>query len=241
MAQIPRLYIDQDLAQGQTLTLSREAANYIFAVMRLMAGAPLEIFNGRDGTFAAEVVNGNKRGGLLLCLDRIAPQMMSPDLWLFFAPVKKSQTDFIVQKAVELGASRLCPVQSHFTNSERARTDKMRVQVLEAAEQCGINYVPDVSEYEKLSRVLDTWPQDRRLLFCDERARGAPMSELTPDMAGAWGVLVGPEGGFSDGERAQLRGLPFATSTSLGPRILRAETAAVAALSLWQIHLGDWT
>ncbi len=205
----------------------------------------MDIFNGRDGEWRATVVEANKRGGVLLCESQQVTQGKPQDLWMLFAPVKKTQTDFIVEKSVEMGAARLCPVSTEFTNSERIRSDKMRARVIEAAEQCGITYLPEVSDLTRLSSVLSDWPEGRRLLFCDEAARGDPVGNLRAiagsDAPGPWAILIGPEGGFSERERAQLAALPFAHATSLGPRILRAETAAVAALALWQSALGDWT
>lgn len=240
MAQMSRLYVDHDLGEGQTLALNKSQAHYLFAVMRLAPGAAVTLFNGRDGEWRAEVVEGSKRGGVLRCVVQTAPQGAPPDLWLVFAPVKKAQTDFIVEKAVELGAARLCPVQTRFTNSDRIRRDKVEARVIEAAEQCGITYLPHVDDLTRLDRLLDGWDPARRLLFCDEGARGDALASLNAQMPGPWAVLIGPEGGFSDTERARLRALPHAVATSLGPRILRAETAAVAALTLWQSALGDW-
>lgn len=241
MAQVPRLYIDQELAEGQTLELERAQAHYLFAVMRLQSGAQVALFNGRDGEWLAEVVDGNKRNGLLRCVTQNAPQGAPPDLWLLFAPVKKAQTDFIVEKAVEMGAARLCPVTTDFTNSERIRRDKMDARVMEAAEQCGITYVPEVDELARLGAMLDRWPEERRILFCDETARSDSLADLAGQLRGPWAILIGPEGGFSEAERSRLRNLPFAVPTSLGPRILRAETAVVAAMTLWQRSLGDWS
>lgn len=238
MAQIARLHVDHDLGAGQTLPLGRDAAHYLFNVLRLGPGAPVEVFNGRDGCWRATVAEAGKRGGALACEALAFVQDAPQDLWLLFAPVKKAQTDFIVEKAVEMGVARLCPVATDFTNSERIRPEKIEARIVEAAEQCGIAYLPALAPMRKLSATLDGWDPARRLLFCDEAARGTGLSPLDPP--GAWAVLIGPEGGFSDTERARLRGLPFATATGLGPRILRAETAVVAALALWQSTLGDW-
>lgn len=239
MAHVPRLYLDQDLAPGQDLTLSREAAHRLFAVMRLKEGDEARVFNGRHGEWRAHVASAGKKGGTLRALEQIAPQTAPPDLWLLFAPVKKAQTDFIVEKAVELGVARLCPVQTDFTNAERIRPEKMQARIVEAAEQCGIPYLPELAPMEKLSNVLSAWHVERAILFCDEGARGQP--SILPQATGPWAVLIGPEGGFSEAERSTLRGLNAAHAISLGPRILRAETATVAALALWQASLGDWT
>jgi len=159
-------------------------------------------------------------------------------VWLVFAPIKKARTDFIVEKATEMGAARICPVQTDFTNAERVRRDRLQAHAIEAAEQCGGTFVPPVDDLIPLSRVLDAWPADRRMLFCDEALAG-PVTAL-PAQPGPWAILIGPEGGFSPAERARLHALPAAHPVSLGPRILRADTAAVAALALWQSSLGDW-
>jgi 16S rRNA (uracil1498-N3)-methyltransferase len=166
---------------------------------------------------------------------------MPPDLWLLFAPIKKTRTDFIVEKAAEMGAARIMPVQTEFTNAERIRQDRLQAHAVEAAEQCGGTYVPEVTDLQKLDRVLADWPAGRRLMFCDEEEAGRS-SALTGVVAGdgGWAILIGPEGGFSERERLRLRALEFTQSVSLGPRILRADTAAVAAMTLWQQQLGDW-
>ncbi|WP_102107832.1 16S rRNA (uracil(1498)-N(3))-methyltransferase [Oceaniglobus roseus] len=239
MAAKIRLFVDQPLSPGQSVALSDAQAHYLFGVMRLAEGAPVTLFNGRDGAFSAEVARAHKRNGTLAVVERTAPMVPPPDLWLLFAPIKKARTDFIVEKAVEMGAARICPVQTDFTNSERIRQDRLQAHAVEAAEQCGATYVPEVAELAKLSALLDRWPEGRRLMFCDESLTGEP-ARLAAAKPGPWAILIGPEGGFSDPERARLHGLPFATPVSLGPRILRADTAAVAALTLWQTTLGDW-
>jgi 16S rRNA (uracil1498-N3)-methyltransferase len=208
--------------------------------MRLAVGAEVALFNGRDGEWTAEVVEAGKRGGSLLCRDLAAPQMMPPDLWLIFAPIKKARTDFIVEKAAEMGAARILPVQTEFTNSERIRQDRLQAHAVEAAEQCGGTYVPPVDDLQKLDRLLADWPEDRQLIFCDESLVGARAAlEAAPD-GDKWAILIGPEGGFSEGERARLSAHPATTAISLGPRILRADTAAVAAMTLFQSTRGDW-
>ena len=239
MASKVRLYVDQPLGKGQTVSLTKEQAHYLFGVMRLGAGAVLSLFNGRDGEWDAEVAEAGKKGGSLACVEQTRPLQMSPDLWLLFAPIKKERTDFIVEKAVELGAGRIVPVQTEFTNSGRVKQDRLQAHAVEAAEQCGGTFVPEVAEMERLGRLLDTWPTGRRLMFCDETMLGAATA-LAGQSRGPWAILIGPEGGFSEAERTRLRALPYALSVSLGPRILRADTAAVAALTLWQSALGDW-
>jgi 16S rRNA (uracil1498-N3)-methyltransferase len=243
MASKIRLYVDHPLTPGQTVPVSPEQAHYLFGVMRLAVGAVLSVFNGRDGEWDAAVVTAGKRGGVLRADAQTLPLLLPPDLWLCFAPLKKARTDFVVEKAVEMGVARIVPVQTDFTNAERLRGDKVRAHVIEAAEQCGATFVPDVAEVVKLSRLLDNWPTGRRIMFCDEGLRGrdsVQFGALTSDIAGPWAILIGPEGGFSPAERARLQSLDYAHPVSLGPRILRADTAAVAALTLWQMALGDW-
>ena len=237
MASKIRLFVDHPLGEGQTVPLDKDRALYLFAVMRLAVGDVLTLINGRDGAWDAQVIEGSKRGGVLLVAAQTASQIAPPDLWLIFAPIKKVRSDFIVEKAVELGVARILPVVTDYTN-EKARADKLQAHAVEAAEQCGGTYVPQVAQVTKLSSVLDSWG-DRRILFCDESLVGAAanLASLTP---GPWAVLIGPEGGFSADERARLHGMEQAQAISLGPRILRADTAAVSALTLWQTTLGDW-
>jgi 16S rRNA (uracil1498-N3)-methyltransferase len=234
-----RLHVEHPLSEGQTVDLSREQANYLFSVMRLGPGADVALFNGRDGEWRATVAEAGKRGGSLSVEDQTAPQQDPPDLWLLFAPIKKARTDFIVEKAAELGAARIMPVQTDYTNAERIRRDRLQAHAVEAAEQCGGTFVPPVEELQRLSDLLSNWPEDRHLVFADEALVGAKKALSTPD-ARKWAILIGPEGGFSEAERARLNALPFVTPISLGPRVLRADTAAVAALTLWQATLGDW-
>ena len=237
-----RLYVDHPLGEGQTVPLERDQAHYLFGVMRLEPGGAVALFNGRDGEWQARVAEAGKRGGVLVCDHRTRPLQMPPDLWLLFAPIKKARTDFIVEKATEMGAARIVPVQTEFTNSERIRQDRLQAHAVEASEQCGGTFVPDVSDLVRLDRLLADWPEGRQLMFCDESEVGNALDLAAGAPRGApWAILIGPEGGFSERERARLRALPFAHVVSLGPRILRADTAAVAALTLWQRALGDWT
>ncbi|WP_407495150.1 16S rRNA (uracil(1498)-N(3))-methyltransferase [Pseudooceanicola sp. MF1-13] len=235
-----RLCVDHPLGAGQTVPVDRDQANYLFNVMRLGVGDAVALFNGRDGEWRAEVTAGNKRSGVLTCVGQSAPQSDPPDLWLIFAPIKKARTDFIVEKAAEMGARRILPVLTDYTNSERVRVDRLQAHCVEAAEQCGGTFVPDVAEPVKLNALLSGWDAGRQIMFCDE-VLADDVSPLTLDKGGAWAILIGPEGGFSEAERKRLRGLDFAHPVSLGPRILRADTAAVAAMALWQDRLGDWS
>lgn len=237
-----RLYVDQALAAGQPVAVGVDAANYLFNVMRLAVGGQVALFNGRDGEWRAVVTQAGKRAGVLTCIEALRGQVMPCDLWLCFAPIKKVRTDFIVEKAVELGVSRIVPVQTRHTNSERIRQDRLQAHAVEAAEQCGATYVPEVADLVGLDRLLAGWPAGRHLMWCDEAAAGpaTPLVAPEPGRVGPWAVLIGPEGGFSADEQARLRGMAGVTAVSLGPRILRADTAAVAALVLWQAALGDW-
>lgn len=209
--------------------------------MRQGVGDHVALFNGADGEWSAEIASINKRAAMLVCRDQTRPQTGPPDLWLCFAPIKKARTDFIAEKACEMGCRRLLPVFTRHTNSERVRTDRLAIHAIEAAEQCGLLSVPEIAEPMPLDRLLDTWPADRQLMFCDESGAAPPAhATLATAETGPWAVLTGPEGGFSTEEAARLRTMPQAHPVSLGPRILRADTAAVAALAVWQATLGDW-
>jgi 16S rRNA (uracil1498-N3)-methyltransferase len=234
-----RLYVDQPLGAGQAVAVSPEQANYLFNVMRLGRGRLVALFNGRDGEWRATVAEASKRGGILICETQTAPLRLPPDLWLMFAPIKKARTDFIVEKAAEMGAARIMPVQTRHTNADRIRQDRLQAHAMEAAEQCGATFVPEVSDITPLDKLLAAWPADRHLMWCDESLIGHPPA--LPALRGEpWAILIGPEGGFSADEKNRLRALPMVHPIALGPRILRADTAAVAALTLWQQALGDW-
>jgi 16S rRNA (uracil1498-N3)-methyltransferase len=234
-----RLYVEHPLGPGQPVPLNPDQAHYLFGVMRLGVGAAVLLFNGRDGEWRADVAEAGKRGGVLVCDALTKPLQMPPDLWLLFAPIKKARTDFIVEKAVEMGAARIMPVQTQHTHADRIRQDKLQAHAVEAAEQCGATFVPEVAELAGLERVLAGWDAGRRILWCDEGMVGARPA-LDGERGGAWAILIGPEGGFSAREQARLRGMDCVVPIALGPRILRADTAAVAALTLWQAALGDW-
>ena len=184
-----RLYVEHPLGQGQSVPLSRDQANYLFNVMRLQPGAMVALFNGADGEWQAEVVEAGKRGGVLVARDQSAPQRMPPDLWLLFAPIKKARTDFIVEKAAEMGAARILPVQSEFTNAERVRQDRLQAHAVEAAEQCGGVFVPPVEGLQKLDRVLADWPETRALVFCDGGCLAA--CRVTRPCGGGWSRWCG--------------------------------------------------
>ncbi len=233
-----RLCVDHPLGPGQAVPLGEAQAHYLTGVMRLGPGAPVLLFNGRDGEWRATLALVGKRGAVAECDVQTRAQALPPDLWLLFAPIKKARTDFIVEKAVELGVRRILPVQTRHTNSERIRQDRLQAHAVEAAEQCGATFVPEVAGLEPLDRVLAGWTGDRQLVWCDETAAGQPARMACG--AGPAAILIGPEGGFSAEEARRIRDLPMVSPLSLGPRILRADTAAVAALALWQASCGDW-
>lgn len=235
------MYVEHPLGPGQSVVLTRDQANYLFGVMRQGPGAVVSLFNGVDGEWQASVAEAGKRAGVLQVTAQSAPLRRPPDLWLLFAPIKKARTDFIVEKAAEMGAARIVPVSTAYTNADRIRQDRLQAHAVEAAEQCGGTFVPEVTELQKLDRVLADWPTGRQLMFCDEALAGGS-SALPGVLAneGPWAILIGPEGGFSPPERERLNGLAFSHPVRLGPRILRADTAVVAALTLWQTTLGDW-
>ncbi|MEL7465362.1 MAG: 16S rRNA (uracil(1498)-N(3))-methyltransferase [Pseudomonadota bacterium] len=236
-----RLYVECVLAAGSEAPLTREQAHYLANVMRLKAGDEVALFNGRDGEWRAAVAKIGRREAVLALTSKLREQSEPPDLHLLFAPIKKARTDFIAEKAAEMGARALRPVFTRFTNSERVNEDRLRAHGVEAAEQCGLLSVPEVLPAMRLDRLLDEWDPNRRIMFCDETAdHGAAAESLREAGGGPWAILIGPEGGFAPEEVARLRAAPFATPVSLGPRILRADTAAVAAMTLWQSVLGDW-
>src|SRR5580704_5282111 len=239
----PRLFIDTPLESGQMVELERNQSNYLGNVLRLAAGETILVFNGRDGEWQASIA-GRKRPDSLTIDAQTREQDRLPDLAYVFAPLKHARLDYMVQKAVEMGASRLQPVLTRFTQVSRVNGERMRANVIEAAEQCGILGIADVAEPVPLDRYLSQRQPQRLLVFCDEAAETTnPLRALQSDLTVANGidVLIGPEGGFAEEERALLLRQPRTLRLSLGPRILRADTAAVAALALVQAALGDWT
>ena len=234
-----RLFVDHTLGEAQSVPLNKDQAHYIFSVMRKSIGETILIFDGNNGEWEASIEEISKKSGVLFCIKQTKPQIMPPDLWLFFSPLKKVRTDFIVEKATELGVAKIIPVQTEHTNADRIKLSRLSAHAIEAAEQCGGTYIPKIEELQKINEVLEHFPPDRRLLFCDEKLQASEVN-LENLKKGKWAILVGPEGGFSEIERNYLKGLKFTFSISLGPRILRADTAAVTAISLWQNYLGDW-
>lgn len=234
-----RLFVPHALAVGARLELDEGQSRYLAAVMRQAAGDEVAVFNGRDGEWRARVENVGKRSVTLSAQARTRAQAAGPDLDLVIALVKRARLETIVEKAAELGARRVRPVVTERTNVDHTRVDRLQAIAVEASEQTGRLDVPQVLAPVKLETLLATWDVGRRLLFCDEAGDAAPVLAAV-QAGGPWAILIGPEGGFSPRERETLRGQPYATPASLGPRILRADTAAISALTLWQAAVGDW-
>src|SRR3954447_4655665 len=238
----PRLFVEAPLKAGQTVALERNQSNYLGNVLRLAAGDTILVFNGRDGEWQAQI-GGRKRPDALVVVTATRPQDRLPDIAYVFAPLKHARLDYMVQKAVEMGASRLQPVLTRHTQVSRVNSERMRANVIEAAEQCGILTLAAVTEPVPLDRYLGQREGQRILVFCDEAVEvRSPLQALQQGLAAADGIdiLIGPEGGFAEEERALLLRQPKTLRLSLGPRILRADTAGVAALALVQAALGDW-
>ena len=240
-----RLYVDTDLPGDGAVTLDADQSHYLSNVMRARPGDGVALFNGRDGEWASEIENAAKRSVTLRLGAKLKDQRSEPDLWLAFAPIKKARLDFIAQKATELGVSHMVPVITRRTIVDRVKTERLHANAVEAAEQCERLALPTVGDPIKLEKLLDTWPAERKLMFCDEDLSGTPAHtalQAADDKSSPhpWGILIGPEGGFDDHERARIRKHPNTVVVALGPRVLRADTAAMAAISLWQSALGDW-
>jgi 16S rRNA (uracil1498-N3)-methyltransferase len=234
---LPRLYVEQTLAEGASLTLEGGPANYLANVLRLAAGAQVKLFDDCTGEWLAELAEAGKKRVTLNVLHRLRPREPVPDLWLLFAPVKRGRIDWLIEKATELGVARMVPVVTRRTVVDRLNLDRLRAHIVEAAEQCERTALATLDEPRRLEAVLRDWPPDRMLLFADE-VGGAPL--VSAARPGPAAILTGPEGGFTDDERSAIRSLAQAVPVSLGPRILRAETAALAAASLWMAVAGDW-
>ncbi|ANC52269.1 16S rRNA (uracil(1498)-N(3))-methyltransferase [Brevundimonas sp. GW460-12-10-14-LB2] len=239
-----RLYVTSPLAAAAPVAPTLDQSRYLTQVMRLKAGDDLLVFNGRDGEWRCTVAEVLKKGVILRAEEQVRPQTFGPDLELIVSVVKKARVETIVEKAAELGARRVRLVLTKRTNADRIRLDRLDAIAEEAAEQTGRMDVPAVGDPIKLDALLDGWETGRRLMFCDETGGAPAISALAAAGAGAqeqkWSILIGPEGGFSPEEGERLRSLPFTTAVSLGPRILRADTAAIAAMTLWQAAVGDW-
>jgi len=231
----PRLFIDQPLADGAEVTLDSAQANYLLNVMRLKAGDAVRCFDDRTGEWAAELGTAGRRDARLRMVAHLAPREPVPDLWLVAAPIKRQRVDWMAEKACELGVARFVPVLTRRAVVDKLNLDRLRAHMIEAAEQCGRTALPALDEPAKLERLLGSWPADRTLYFADETGG----DRFAPE-PGPAAILIGPEGGFDPTERAAIRALPQARGISLGPRILRAETAALAAVALWMGQAGDW-
>jgi len=238
---LTRLFVMAALEPGATVILDEGQTHFLLHVLRGRAGDRVLLFNGRDGEWRAEVAAASKRGVALTLLSRCAPQTGVPDLWLIFAPVKKTPSDYLAQKATELGVSKLQPVFTRRTIVSRINDERLKANAVEAAEQSGRMTVPEIGAGMALDKLIAQWPQERPLYFCDEGGDVLPLAEAARGaVTDRAAILTGPEGGFDPVERAMLRAQPFVTPVGLGPRILRADTAALAAVTLWQSVKGDW-
>lgn len=235
-----RLYIEGSLAVGQKLELNEAQCHYLGNVMKLKARDTLSCFDNKNGEFGCEVDSLQKKHAVLNVVSHDRPFVRVPDIWLLFAPVKKDNTDFIIQKSVELGVRKIVPVLTTRTIADKIRLERFNANAIEAAEQCRRTDIPEISEAVRLDKLLQNWDASRTIYFMDETLQGRPVSEVFADAPAPCAVLIGPEGGFSAEELELLRALPFARGVNLGNRILRAETAVVAALSCWQALNGDW-
>ncbi len=239
-----RLYVPDGLSEGGRVTLPKDQSHYVIRVMRQDVGGQVLLFNGRDGEWASQIEDASKTTCRLSILEQTRVQAEEPDIWLVFAPIKKSRLDFMVEKAVELGVTRLVPVVTEYTDVTRVNVERLSATAKEAAEQCERLSIPDVDEPVSLNKLLDDWNTNRLLYVMDETGGGKVMPEAFGNRSlssgdGGNAIMIGPEGGFSPRELDVLHDLPFVTPVTLGPRVLRAETAALAALSCWQMLAGD--
>ncbi|MDG1827174.1 MAG: 16S rRNA (uracil(1498)-N(3))-methyltransferase [Henriciella sp.] len=240
MAHIPRLYVPNPLASASEFELAEGQARYLIKVMRLSDGATVRAFNGKDGEWNCTLRSQGKRG-FLAPATQTRPQENGSNLHLLFAPIKKARNDFIIEKATELGVAVISPVITDYTQNKRLRVDRMELLAIEAAEQTERLDLPKIYDEMSLTAALEAWPTDVPLFYCDEAGDTKPMINALEQYTNlSAGILIGPEGGFSPNERELLRSLDFVTPVTLGPRILRAETAVVSALTLWQSQVGDW-
>ena len=234
----PRLFVEQPLIEGATLTVSGNSAHYLVGVMRLKEGAPVKLFNDISGEYLAAISHVGKRDLDVVVETKLRDREVTPDLWICQALIKKDRFDWVAEKACELGVARFVPTLTARCVVDKVKEDRLRAHMIEAAEQCERTALPQIAPLTKLDAMLKHWPSERTLYFCDERG-GAPALEAIKGGPGA--VLIGPEGGFTDSENAAIRAHPNARPVSLGPRILRADTAAVAAIAVWMAKNGDWS
>jgi 16S rRNA (uracil1498-N3)-methyltransferase len=236
----PRLFIDQPLADGMELRIEGGQAHYLLSVMRLKAGGTVKLFDDRTGEWLGEVAAVAKRDLIVRIIAKLRDREAVPDLWLCAAPIKRGRIDWVAEKASELGVARLVPVGTRRAVVDRLNIDRLRARMIEAAEQCERTALPELAGMLPLGALLRDWPAERALYFADEEG-GTPMLEAVRGRGGPAAILIGPEGGFDPAERDAIRALPAAVGVSLGPRILRAETAALAAVSVWMAAAGDWS
>ncbi|MHA6298422.1 16S rRNA (uracil(1498)-N(3))-methyltransferase [Devosia sp. CAU 1758] len=243
-AHLPRLFVEPDLGVGISLTLGKDQSLYLAAVLRKAVGDEVVLFNGRDGAWLCRLTGDSKKSVALESVEQIAPQTPPSDLWYGFAPLKSERLDYVIQKAVEMGVGIIQPVMTQFTQVHRLKPERLAANAIEAAEQCEVLSVPVLAPDISLGQLLEGWVQahgDRKLVFADESAASSsPVTALEQLKGQSIGLLIGPEGGFSDAEREKLMAQPYVVPISLGPRILRADTAAVAALAVIQAIIGDW-
>lgn len=236
-----RLFLDAPIVADAPIAANDEQVNYLANVLRLQEGAEILIFNGRDGEWKARLAFPSRKKIQIIPVEITRPQPEQPDLHYLFAPLKVGRLDYLIQKSVEMGAGVIQPVMTQHVQGKITSLERLKANAIEAAEQCGILAIPEVREPVKLTTLLDTWPRDRRIIYCDEGAdTNNPMSALRAVTEKKLALLIGPEGGFSEEEQRLLRGLDFVTPIPLGPRILRADTAAVAAFAVIQAVIGDW-
>ena len=236
----PRLFVENPLSDGAEFALAPEQAHYLLHVLRLTSGDAVSLFNAKDGEWLCYLTTVTKKAAHVRIERNVAAVSPPPDIDYLFAPLKHARLDYMVQKATELGARRLRPVITQRTIAERVNLDRMKANAVEAAEQCNLVFVPEVHEPTTLAKAMAAWDPQRRLIYCDETASVTNPVEALKGIAPPAAVLVGPEGGFTTDERAHLKSLPFVTAISLGPRIMRADTVAIAALAVVQATIGDW-
>jgi 16S rRNA (uracil1498-N3)-methyltransferase len=235
-----RLFIDDELKVAAVLLIDQNQGHHLVNVLRLKLTDYITIFNGRSGEWLAEITKVGKGKAMVTVREQIAEQTSGSDLWYIFAPLKKARIDYMMQKATELGVSAICPVLTKRTNLDRLKPEKLLANVVDAAEQCGRMSIPKIDVMTPLTQLLKDWPRDRILIFCDEAGDAMAMQDL-PKNNKKWAVLIGPEGGFTAEERQMIRDHENSIAVTLGPRILRADTAAVTVIALWQSFLGDWS
>ena len=242
----PRLFIDAPLAAGGEAPLSANQSHYLRHVLRRSEGDAVILFNGRDGEWRGRIAALGKSRAAASVEAQTRVQEAEPDLWLLFAPIKRGPVDLVAEKATELGVAALLPVITRRTVVGRVNTERLRAIAMESAEQCHRLNVPEVREAQPLTQVLDAWPDGRRILLCDETGQGRPIAQMLAGLGlearkAPWALLIGPEGGFDPAELDAIKKRTIVTPVTLGRRLLRAETAAIAALACWQAQVGDWT